>query len=247
MQPTHNPWLGYFDLIDCSDLFIFLDNVQLEKRSWQVRNRILTQNGELFVTIPIKKTDSRDETTINSALIDDEQNWRKKYLKTLENSYKKSNYFAESFPIIEDIIDNSIKILSDYNINFITKICDKIGIKTTLLKSSEIPGIHGSKDELLVNICNILNCNEYISPQGSSVYIEKINPGGEFVNNGVNLFYHNFHHPIYKQLKNDFTPFVGIIDLIFNEGFENALNIIRTGRQKKINYIEFRETYLKKE
>ena len=40
MQPTYLPWLGYFAMIDDVELFIFLDDVQLEKRSWQVRNRI---------------------------------------------------------------------------------------------------------------------------------------------------------------------------------------------------------------
>ena len=40
MQPTYLPWLGYFSMIDDVDVFVFLDSVQLVKRSWQVRNRI---------------------------------------------------------------------------------------------------------------------------------------------------------------------------------------------------------------
>ena len=45
MQPTFLPWLGYFDLMDQVDTFIFLDNVQFEKQSWQQRNRIRTSKG----------------------------------------------------------------------------------------------------------------------------------------------------------------------------------------------------------
>jgi len=52
MQPTFLPWIGYFDLIDQVDLFVFYDDVQLTRRSWQVRNRIKSQNGELYLTIP---------------------------------------------------------------------------------------------------------------------------------------------------------------------------------------------------
>jgi hypothetical protein len=40
MQPTLMPWLGYFALMDAVDIFIYLDDVQYVKRSWQSRNRI---------------------------------------------------------------------------------------------------------------------------------------------------------------------------------------------------------------
>ena len=53
MQPTYLPWIGYFDLIDSVDSFVFFDDAQVLKRSWGVRNRILTQNGETFLTVPL--------------------------------------------------------------------------------------------------------------------------------------------------------------------------------------------------
>ena len=34
MQPTFLPWAGYIKMIELSDLFIFLDDVQFEKRSF---------------------------------------------------------------------------------------------------------------------------------------------------------------------------------------------------------------------
>ena len=46
MQPTFIPWIGYFDMIDKVDHFIFLDSIQLTKRSWQVRNKIKTAKGK---------------------------------------------------------------------------------------------------------------------------------------------------------------------------------------------------------
>ena len=39
-QPTFLPWCGYIALIDLVDEFIFLDNVQFEKRGWHQRNYI---------------------------------------------------------------------------------------------------------------------------------------------------------------------------------------------------------------
>ena len=70
MQPTFLPWMGYFSMMSKVDLFVYFDDVQLAKRSWQVRNRIKTQNGELFLNIPIKKSAARDELLLCDAIMD---------------------------------------------------------------------------------------------------------------------------------------------------------------------------------
>ena len=54
-QPTYLPWSGYFDLIDRSEVLVFLDDVQFHRRSWQQKNRIILNNEYKDLTIPIKK------------------------------------------------------------------------------------------------------------------------------------------------------------------------------------------------
>jgi len=242
MQPTYNPWLGYFDLMDKVDLFIYLDNVQLVKRSWQVRNRIKTIQGEFFLSIPIKKTKKRAETLIKDALINDLENWRKRHLKTIEFNYKKAKCFKTVFPFIKELIYSECSFLGDFNINVIEEVKKAIGISTFTVRSSELP-VKGKKDVLLVNICKCVGADMYVSPQGSAVYIEKENPGGAFVREGIKLYYHNYEHPTYKQLYGQFMPYMGIFDLLLNEGFERALNIIRSGRRDDIFYLNFRKIF----
>lgn len=70
MQPTFNPWLGYFDLIDYVDEFIFLDTVQLNQQSWQTRNKIKVQNKELMFSLPIQKDKSKSELLIKDTILD---------------------------------------------------------------------------------------------------------------------------------------------------------------------------------
>ena len=53
-QPTYLPWQGYFALIEYVDEFIFLENIQFNKRSWQQRNKILNNREEVLLTIPVK-------------------------------------------------------------------------------------------------------------------------------------------------------------------------------------------------
>ena len=89
--------IGYFDLINTADLFVFMDNVQLAKRSWQVRNRIKSSQGELFLSIPIKKLKSRDETNICDAVIDDSSGWRDKHTRSIELAYRNAPFFSDVY------------------------------------------------------------------------------------------------------------------------------------------------------
>ncbi|MGC8768199.1 WbqC family protein [Calditerrivibrio sp.] len=240
MQPTYNPWLGYFDLIDRVDCFVYLDNVQLVKRSWQVRNRIKSPNGELFLTIPIKHTAPRDDITINKALVNGD-GWRRDHLKAIEYNYKKSKFFDDIFPFVSSLIMNEIQILSEFNINFIEQIKNILGIETKTIKSSDLSNLNYKKDDLLAALCKEIGADTYISPQGSSVYIDRDTIGGAFTRENIKLYYHNYDHPKYNQLFGEFLPYMGVLDLLFNEGVRNSINIIRSGRRELIYYLDFSE------
>ena len=245
MQPTFFPWIGYFDLIDQVETFVFFDDVQLVKRSWQVRNRIKSANGELFLTIPIKKNKNRDELLISEAEIAYDENWQNKHLKNIESAYKKAYYFDSVFGFLCAHYQKKHESLALFNEDFITGVAVNIGINTSFNRSSSLEGVQGIKDERLAAICKKLSADEYISPQGSAVYIEAESAGGKLTEEGIALYYHFYRHPGYRQLYGEFVPYMGIVDLLFNEGFDNALAIIRSGRQKKMHFEEYREQFLK--
>ena len=67
-QPTFLPWAGYFSLIDYVDHFIFLDDVQFEKRSWQQRNYISLDKKKFLLTVPVISKGKRFQN-INEVLI----------------------------------------------------------------------------------------------------------------------------------------------------------------------------------
>jgi hypothetical protein len=232
MQPTFLPWLGYFDLIDQADIFVFFDDVQLTKRSWQVRNRIKTKNGELYLTVPIKKTGIRDEILICKALISYDEQWQDKILKSVSNNYSKAPFFRDVFIFLSEILSDKHETLSNLNTTIITGISQKIGLETEFIYSSRLNGIEGKKDTRLVNICKAIDADQYISPQSSSIYIEVEKPGGIFNENNITLIYQEYLHPIYRQLHGEFIPYMSIIDLLFNYGFHESCNVIRTGNRK---------------
>ena len=158
-------------------------------------------------------------------------------MNTIKLSYKKSDFFDEVYPVLEKFYSEAT-FLSDFNIGIIKYIAQKIGITTKFIKSSELIGIEGEKDYRLVQICKYLKCDNYLSPKGAASYINRKNKGGEFVLNGINLYYHDYSHPEYKQIHKGFVPYLGIYDLLFNVGFDNALDIIRKGRKDNIKYTD---------
>ena len=40
LQPGYLPWLGFFDQVRRSSVFIYYDDVQFDKHGWRNRNRI---------------------------------------------------------------------------------------------------------------------------------------------------------------------------------------------------------------
>jgi len=233
MQPTFNPWLGYFDLIDYVDKFIFLDTVQLNQQSWQTRNKIKIQNKELLYSVPIQKNKQKSELLIKDVLLDFRKfDFRKKLFKTVEQNYKKAKYFNEVNEFIKEIVLFDTAFLSEYNINIIKSISKKLQFNTEIITLSETSfNTKVSKGELVLDICKYNNTTEYISPLGSKDYLDK--ELEEFKKNSIDIYYQYYQHPEYNQLGDEFIPYIGIFDLLYNEGFEHSKNIILSGRNYK--------------
>ena len=109
MQPTYLPWLGYFNLIESVETFVFFDDVKLLKRSWHVRNKIIEKyETEKYLTIPVF-FENKNLSIIKDAKVDDSQKWRKKHLSSIKFNYKIDFGEFKSLEIIQDI-DSSEKI-----------------------------------------------------------------------------------------------------------------------------------------
>ena len=220
-QPTFFPWIGYFNIIQNSDVFVFLDNVKFEKHSWQMRNRIKNvsknSDSEVWVFVPTKEV--KNDTLIKDVVIDNSKNWKQKHIKTLKNNYSKS---FEQIKFLTQIYDSEWDKLAKFNIESITKCCQYLGIKTELIRASDLSAT-GKKSELVLNICKELNADEYFATIGSKDYLEYYRD--DFEDAKIKLTYHNYMHPIYKQKGNKFLPNLSILDLILSE-IENAYKFI---------------------
>ena len=104
LQPSYLPWLGFFDLIDQADEFVFLDSVQFCKRSWDQRNRINGVGGYAWLTVPVKQSYGQ---MINETMIEHEVPFVRKHLGRIWHTYHKTEYFEDYYPDIRDAIQTS--------------------------------------------------------------------------------------------------------------------------------------------
>ena len=136
MQPTFLPWAGYIKMIELSDLFIFLDDVQFEKRSFQSRNKILINKKEKLISVPVNVKNKYNQL-ISEVEINYDRNWSEKFLKTVFLNYSKHKYFEEIYDFLKKIIlDKDLKLI-DLNYKLIHSICNYLDINTNFEFSSK--------------------------------------------------------------------------------------------------------------
>jgi len=226
-QPTYLPWLGYLDLIDQADTFVLLDHVQFEKQSWQQRNRIKGPAGLQWLSVPVIFR-GRLGQRINEVVIRDDD-FPVGHLRAIELAYKKTPFFDNYFEPITGILEKhrAGNLLVSLNMELITWFCLVFGVETPILCSSEQKA-SGRRSDLLVNLSLDLHASTYISAPGSAVYLAE--DLTKFSNAGVEVAFHHYIHPEYKQRFPPFVPYATALDLLFNEG-PNSPEILRSGRR----------------
>ncbi len=224
LQPTYMPWLGYFEMLDSTELFVILDHVQFSKQSWQQRNRIKTRNGTKWLTVPVKK--SAIDTPICEINISyNHGNPLKEHKEKIINAYSNAPYFDDYFQYFDDIFSKPYQMLRDLNVDLIRKINEILGIETEFFYSSELDlNLNLGKTKKLIEICEIIGIDEFYEANAGQNFIDI----SLFNESKIKIRFQKFEHPIYPQLYNEFVPYMSVIDLLFNLG-DNSLSLIRKG------------------
>ena len=213
-QPNYLPWVGYFDKIAQSDVFVLFDDVQYPLgKSVCNRNLIKTPHGSLWLTVPVKNKSALKH--INEIEINNDMDWRERHWKTIRTVYCKAPHFSAYASVFEGIYARPWEKLCDLNIEIITSILTILEIRTTLVRSSQL-GIPGGGEEKLLDIVQKLGADAYLTGTGpgSKRYIKE----EDFQRRHINLLYHQFTPREYSQQQGAFIPNLATIDLLFNLG-----------------------------
>ena len=234
VQSNYIPWKGYFDLIAAVDEFILFDEVQYTRRDWRNRNRIKTQRGPQWLTIPVM-VKGRYLAPIREIAVSDPE-WTEKHWRTLTAAYAHARHFREMAPRIEELYRTCThKWLSDINRHFLAAICDVLDIGTPLrwsweyAKSEEIASPDErdlARSSRLAEICAQAGATVYVSGPAASAYLQK----KPFADRGIEVEYFDYSgYSQYEQMHPPFDHHVSIVDLLFNTGRDARRFLLRTG------------------
>ena len=223
-QPDFIPYLGFFDRLQKADIYVVLDCVQYERRNkeaWNNRDRIKTANGVQWLSISTRKAPT--DTMINEIIIAEESKWRKKHINIISMNYKKCPYYNEIMPYIEELYEKPIEKLADFNLESIKMLIKLFDINIRMIMGSDLKP-EGNNNKLNVDIVKKLKCHRYLSGQGARDYHDQ----SYYDENGIEVVWQKFEHPIYPQPYGDFVPYLSSIDMLFNIGINESRKLIRS-------------------
>lgn len=225
LQPSYLPWLGYFEMLYNSDVFVFYDDVQYDKNGWRNRNRIRGngKGGWVWLTVPVK-TAGRFGQNLQRTEVDNSTDWALKHLRTFAMSYARAPGTIALTEKLRVVLKQQWTSLVDLDIATIRLMCSILGPGEARMAWSSSLGIEaGEKSERLLKICQHFGADTYYATRASKEYLNV----GLFSKNGVTVEFQDYQHPTYPQIQGGpFVSHLSILDLMANCG-NLSLEVLR--------------------
>ena len=225
-QPNFLPWIGFFYKALLADLVVLLDDVQFARGfTWVNRNRLKCDQGELWLTVPVKKK-GRGLQKISDVEVVDEGNWPRRFFQGISQNYAHAPYFAEHSAFLKDLMQMRWRKLVDLNVAAIYYLAGSLGIGNKVVLQSSLQ-IQSQGSELLVKITKETGADVYLTPLVSKKYVDEI----LFARQGITIQFFKFIPSVYPQLWGEFIYNLSALDLLLNCGGK-SLEVI-----KKYNHV----------
>jgi hypothetical protein len=223
IQSCYIPWKGFFDLIGRCDEYVVYDSAQFVKGHWHNRNRIKTENGIKWLTIPVI-TSGRLGQPIDQVEIG--KPWADQHWSALELAYKRAACFKQFAPTVKGWYEHADKEarLTDVNAIFLRGIAGLLGLKTCIVSDAAYPA-QGIKTERLLGVNRAAGADHYLSGPSARAYLDE----ALLASSGITTEWMSYEgYPEYPQLHGDFEHAVTILDLLFNTGLETPRYLKRS-------------------
>lgn len=213
MQPYVFPYLGYFQLIRCSDFFVFYDDVQFMKGGWVNRNRITNQGKAHTFTIPARGGSMHSRIMDVACGVD--VRFRRKFLRQLEQEYRKASCFEPVSMLVAKVLDSSHDgNLSRLAITSVEEVFRYLELPINVSVSSrDFPREGDIKGpERVIAITRKLGGDRYVNlPGGARLYDHD-----QFAKEGIDLRFIKDRSGSYVHFADPFEPRLSIIDVLMH-------------------------------
>lgn len=227
LQSAYIPWRGYFDIIRSVDLFVVYDDVQYSKGSWRNRNKVKSQAGPKWLTVPVNLTmgEAIEDVTIAYSAKD----WVAQHQGLLHQALGRAPFFAEALQPWERIAGERPERLSDLNVALMRAYCNVLEIGTPFTTSSDHV-LEGSSTDRLLQLLGKVGATSYLSGPAAQAYLNV----DAFRKAGIDLYYKTYDFDPYPQLWEGFQPDVTILDAIANLGPDARHHIRSRSGDRKV-------------
>jgi hypothetical protein len=223
MQPYLFPYLGYFQLIKASDIFINYNDVNFIKGGWINRNRLNYNGTDKYFTLPILQ--SSPNKIISELFYDLTESNTNKIIHQIQSYYSKRPFFKQVFPLIENVLSCKDSRIDIFNHNSIQLICNALRIKTLLKVSSDYNFDKSLKGEdRIIFISKALSAKTYINLSGGVELYNKDN----FSKHNLMLKFIKMDDVKYTQGNDTFLNHLSIIDVMMNLGIEETIKLLNS-------------------
>ena len=213
MQPHFLPWLGYLELIERADVFVFLDDFQFSRQSWSQRNQLFVGPGSVgMITLPIRHEHNPEATFLD--ICEANPAWRRKLRNLLTCNYHRAPFGAAVLALVDEWLAEQYANVADLEIALIEKIAAYLGLRARFARSSTL-GIRGLRRSWRVRaILEDLGAGTYISAHGSFPYMKE---DGVFPLANLPVYFQNHAPRKYSQHGSDeFVPRLSSLDALAN-------------------------------
>lgn len=211
-QPRYLPWLGYFHRIVVSDLFIYLDTVQYSPRDWENRNKVKTDRGWVWLSVPVNAGYC---ARIPEVLVNNGQPWARKHWNTIRTYYGRAPYFSSYAERLRGIYEDQMwQSLTALNTSLTHRLCECLDLSGARFAMASDIGVEGHGSTLILNLCKAMGATVYLSGSEGRNYLDE----AAFADAGIRCVYQDYAHPLYPQLYGSFQPHMAVVDLLFNCG-----------------------------
>lgn len=222
-QPMFFPWVGMFEQIRLSDIYVHYTDVQFSKGSFTNRVQIKTAQGTTWLTVPL--TGPRLGQAINEVRINEASDWRGKHLGLLGQAYADAPYCEDMLGLVRQTYYSRFETIDELSICSMNAVLDYFGMADgTRFFSSPLLQVSGRSSQRVLDIVRAVGGDLYITGHGAKNYLDH----ELFEQHGIRVEYMAYRKTPYPQLHGEFTPYVSILDLIANTG-KNGIDRIHSG------------------
>lgn len=219
MQPYLFPYIGYFQLINEVDQFIFYDDVNFITRGWINRNKILINGEAKYLTVPCR--DASQNKLINEVEHGLNSKKRGKLLRKIKFAYSNAPFFEDIYSLIESVLNIDSQYIFGLAVESVKKSCFYLNLECGFkLSSNNYNNTNLDAADRLIDICKQEEITNYVNPiGGKDLYSKKY-----FRENDINLQFLKPEAQRYEQFGEEFVPWLSIIDVMMFNSPEKIRN-----------------------